>query len=170
MKVHLRHWHTVDLESLVKYANNPVIAKNIMDMFPHPYTGEVGIRFIERGTGNNGSLIQAIDLGGEAIGSTGLFPQTDSERKNAEMGYWLSESYWGKGIITTALKEMLETGFAPADIARIFVRLFGKNSASQKLPEKYAFILEASIVNGFFKHGVYIDTLIYPVRQDGFNQ
>ena len=78
----------------------------------------------------------AIDVNGEAVGGIGLHPQTDIHRKNAELGYWLAEPFWGKGIVSKAILEIIEFGFKTYDIDRIFARPFGTNAASQKVLEK----------------------------------
>jgi [ribosomal protein S5]-alanine N-acetyltransferase len=91
----LRKWSTKDLESLVRYANNPNIAKNMTDGFPHPYTAENGKAFIEMAI-QEPIHIFAIDVNGEAVGGIGIHPQSDIHRKNAELGYWLAEPFGGK--------------------------------------------------------------------------
>ena len=85
--------------------------------------------------------------------------------KNAELGYWLAEPFWGKGIITYAIQEMVEYGFKTFDITRIFAIPFGTNIASQKALEKAGFILEARLNKTIFKNGEYQDELIYAIRK-----
>jgi len=161
MEFKLRPWHENDLESLVKYANNINIAKFMTDGFPFPYTTENGKSFIEFATKNKPTHIFAIEVNGEAIGGIGIHFQTDIYRKNAEMGYWLAEPFWGNGIVTKAIKEMLVYGFEQFDINRIFARPFGNNKASQKVLEKVGFIREAKFEKTLFKNGEFLDELIY---------
>lgn len=120
----LRKWSKEDLTSLVKHANNYNIAKNLTNLFPHPYTKADGEAFIENVTGINAPLILAIDVNGEAVGGIGLHPQTDIHVKNAELGYWLAELYWGNGIVTSAIKQIVTIGFNELDVDRIFARPF----------------------------------------------
>uniref|UniRef100_A0AAU6WPQ2 GNAT family N-acetyltransferase n=1 Tax=Chryseobacterium endophyticum TaxID=1854762 RepID=A0AAU6WPQ2_9FLAO len=96
----LRAWKKEDLKSLVKYANNLSIAKNMTDMFPHPYSEADGMSFIEFATQPGSAHIFAIEVDGEAAGGIGIHPQHDIHRKNAELGYWLGEPFWGMGIIS----------------------------------------------------------------------
>ncbi|EJF10155.1 GCN5-like N-acetyltransferase [Pontibacter sp. BAB1700] len=118
----LRPWTMEDLDSLVKYADNFNIARNMADIFPHPYTREKGQAFLEMATKGNPPHILAIEVEGEAAGGIGIHPQQDIYRKNAEMGYWLAESHWGKGIVTKlyarwwtmALPIGTSTAFSPA--------------------------------------------------------
>ena len=161
----LRKWRAEDLESLVKYANNYNIAKNLTNQFPYPYTAENGLNFINMAAGASPTRIFAIDINGEAVGGIGVHPQTDVECKNAEMGYWLGEPFWGKGIITKAILQMADYGFSTFDINRIFARPYGSNIGSQKALEKAGFKLEAKFDKVFFKFGVYEDGLVYAVRR-----
>lgn len=165
MQFHLRPWAIEDVDSLVKFANNYNIAKNLMDVFPHPYTVEDGNAFIEMVSKNSPENIFAIEVNSEAAGAIGLHPQNDVYRKNAELGYWLAEPYWGKGIITNAIIQMVDYGFKNFDINRIYARPFGYNIASQRALEKAGFTLEARLEKTIFKSGEYIDELIYSMRR-----
>ena len=162
----LRPWTTDDLDSLVTFANNPAIAKNMTDKFPHPYTAEAGQAFIAFATSGNPVNIFAIDMEGRASGGIGLHPQADVYRKNAELGYWLAEPYWGKGIITEVIKQMVDYGFRTFDINRIFARPFGTNAGSQKALQKAGFTLEGRFEKTCFKNGEYVDELVYAIRKE----
>lgn len=165
VKILLRPWCMQDLENLVKYANNKKIADNLTDAFPHPYSCENGIAYIETFGAESPSRVFAIEVDGVACGSIGIFPQSDVHRKNAEMGYWLAEQYWGRGIITNAIKQTIEYGFRTFDITRIFARPFGSNLASQRVLEKSGFKLEACFRNTLYKNGLFKDELIYAIRK-----
>lgn len=162
----LRPWVTSDLDSLVKYANNPNIARFLTDGFPHPYTEKDGLSFIEMASMGDPTHIFAIEINNEACGGIGLHLQTDIMKKNAELGYWLAEPFWGKGIITQAVKEIVRIGFEQFPIDRIYARPFGKNVASQKVLEKSGFILEARFHNTIWKNEEADDELIYAVRRN----
>jgi RimJ/RimL family protein N-acetyltransferase len=161
----LRPWKIEDLNSLVKFANNYKIAKFMTDKFPHPYNAENGKIFIESATNDFPLNIFAIDINGEASGGIGLHLQGDIQCKNAELGYWLAEPYWGKGIISKAVEQIVDYGFKTWKISRIFARPFGTNIASQKVLEKAGFKLEARLDKTLFKNGEYLDELIYAVRR-----
>jgi [ribosomal protein S5]-alanine N-acetyltransferase len=165
MNFKLRPWAETDLDSLVKDANNSKVAKNMADMFPHPYTPEQGIAFIQMTAKNSPPNILAIEVEGEAAGGIGIHPQADIYRKNAELGYWLAEPFWGKGIMSEAVKQMVKYGFDNWDIHRIYARPFGPNIPSQKVLEKAGFKLEARLEKTFYKNGEYLDELIYAVRR-----
>jgi len=165
MNFELRIWKIDDLDNLVEVANNINIAKFMTDQFPHPYTKEKGIAFINFATAGNPTHIFAISVDGKAIGGIGLHPQSDISRKNAELGYWLAEPFWGKGIITKAISQITEYGFKTFDITRIYARPFGTNIASQRVLEKSGFILEGRFKNALFKNNEYLDELIYALRR-----
>ena len=161
----LRPWTLADKDALTVYANNPLIAQNMMDQFPHPFTEEKAIQFIERVSSTSIPNILAIAVDNKVVGSIGIHPLHDIERINAELGYWLAEPYWGKGIMTEAIRQMVAYGFANFEIQRIFARPFGHNYGSQKALEKAGFILEAKFEKTFIKNGQLIDEWIYGMRR-----
>lgn len=165
MEITLRPWHLDDANDLVDLANNKNIAQFMADVFPHPYTIENGKTFIAFATSNPNSKIFAIINDGKPVGSIGLHLQTDILRKNAEIGYWLGEQHWRKGIITQAIPQMIDYGFKNMDIVRIFARIMGNNKASQKVVEKCGFKLEGKYDKTLYKNEEYLDELIYAIRK-----
>lgn len=161
----LRPWTIGDLDGLIKYGNNKNIAKFMTDKFPHPYTSEKGKQFIEFAISHTPTRIFAIEINGEACGGIGIHPQEDIHCKNAELGYWLGEPFWGKGIISKAVVQIVDYGFMNFDITRIFARPFGTNSASQKVLEKAGFKFEGRFENSLYKNNEFIDELVYGVRR-----
>lgn len=159
-----------DLGSLVKYANNWNIAKNMTDKFPFPYSEIAGSGFIKFANSDNPVHIFAIDVGGEAIGGIGVHPQEDVFRKNAELGYWIAEPFWNKGIVSNAIQQMVEFAFNTYDINRVFARPFGTNLASQRVLEKNGFVLEARLEKVLLKNDEMIDELIYAVRRENWKK
>jgi ribosomal-protein-alanine N-acetyltransferase len=161
----LRPWAPGDLPSLVQYANNAEIARYLTDIFPHPYITADGQAFLEFATSQIPVSIFAIDVAEQAVGSIGLHPQSDIQRKNAELGYWLAQPFWGQGIITQAVRQMVDYGFQTFDITRIFARPFGTNRASQRVLEKAGFLLEARFTQTLFKNGEFLDEWVYAIRR-----
>ncbi|MBK7869380.1 MAG: GNAT family N-acetyltransferase [Saprospiraceae bacterium] len=100
----MRPWRKTDLPTLVKYANNKKIADHLRDGFPFPYTEKDGRAFIKMATKAKPINIFAIEVEGEAVGSIGFFMQYDVHRLNAEIGYWLAEPLWGKGIMPEVIR------------------------------------------------------------------
>jgi RimJ/RimL family protein N-acetyltransferase len=165
MEVILRPWKLEDLEDLITLANNKNVAQFMADVFPHPYSIENGKTFIAFATSNPNSKIFAITINNKPVGSIGLHLQSDILRKNAELGYWLGETYWGNGIITQAIPKIVEYGFTNMDIVRIFARIYGTNIPSQKAIEKAGFKLEGRYEKTIFKNNEFLDELIYAIRK-----
>lgn len=159
----LRPWTFNDLESGSKHARNPKITQNMSDGFPNSI--ENWKAFLEFAVNNNNILYLAIDIQGEAVGGIGITPKKDYMQKNAELGYWLSEEYWGKGIITEAIKEIVKLAFEKFDIVRIYATPFERNYASHKVLEKVGFKLEARFSKIVYKNGEMLDKLVYSIRR-----
>lgn len=157
----LREWTCADAESLARHANNPRIAATMRDAFPSPYTLADAHRFITMATGQTTSLFLAIDRGGEAVGGIGVHPLDDVRHRSADIGYWLSESLWGKGIVTDAVRSLLPVAFGRYDIVRLQAGIFSNNPASMRVLEKCGFIREAVHKNAITKNGVLLDEVLY---------
>lgn len=165
MDITLRNWTLDDLDNLVRNANNKKIADNLTDAFPHPYSRGAGEAFIDMRLKETTTKVFCIDVNGEASGAVGFFPQQDVFRLNAEMGYWIAEPFWGKGIVTKAIGLSLPKAFELFDINRIFARPYGTNLASQRVLEKSGFILEARFEKTVIKNGMLLDELVYAYRK-----
>ena len=161
MDFKLRKWGNSDLENLVEHANNLNIAKWLTNQFPFPYTNEDGKNYLNLIEKDNPTKVFAIEVEGKAVGSIGIFPQSDIHKKSAEIGYWLSEQYWRNGIMSKAVQEVVKYGFETFDIVRIFARPFSTNIGSQKVLEKAGFELEARLKQALYKNSEYLDELIY---------
>lgn len=164
--IQLRPWSMNDLTTLIELANDYEIANYMADVFPYPYTMKHGRKFIETTSGEHPVHIFAIIFESKPVGAIGIHPQTDIMRKNAELGYWLGKKYWGKGIITEAVQQIIPVAFRLYDITRLYARTFGSNLASQKVLMKAGFTKEASISKSFFKNGRFEDEIIYAIRKN----
>lgn len=166
MEFKLRPWKLDDIDSLVKFGNNPNIAKNMTDGFPSPYTKEHAHSFISRVSNLSPNSFFAIEVEGRAVGSIGVHLQEDIYRKNAELGYWLAEEFQGKGIMSKAIKEAVSIAFNQFDLLRIYAKPFGSNLVSQKVLENAGFKLEYRIEENLIKNGKLEDELIYGIRSN----
>src|SRR5512139_840182 len=108
----LRPWRLDDASALVRHADNIKVARQLRDRFPHPYTRGAAQAFLRFATSSERPTNLAIDVDGEAVGGAGYVPGTDVERYSAEVGYWLGETLWGRGIGTEALKLLTAHVFA----------------------------------------------------------
>lgn len=157
----LRKWKHFDLENLVKNANNKNIASNLRDAFPYPYTIEDGKEWIEFARNLEWGHDFAITVNNEAIGGIGLIIGRDIERKSSEVGYWLGEDYWGNGIVSSALKGIVEYAFNELELERIFAVPLERNIASRRVLEKNDFILEGILRNSVIKSGKMCNQALY---------
>ncbi|WKZ66565.1 MAG: GNAT family N-acetyltransferase [Flavobacteriales bacterium] len=161
----LRPFRGADLPALVRHANDPTVAAHLTDAFPHPYTEEHGRAFIAEAL-TSPPLRRCIEVEGECAGAIGLHPKPDLWRRNLELGYWLAKEHRGKGIMTEAIRQMVELGFAGfPEVTRIYATPFGSNTASQKALEKAGFKLEAKLEGTLVKNGRVEDEWIYAVRR-----
>jgi ribosomal-protein-alanine N-acetyltransferase len=139
----LRPWQISDAESLVKHANNDKVASNLRDGFPYPYTLSAAKKWLQMVGENQDDVILAVEVDGEAAGGIGLHGLKDVYRYNGEIGYWLSESHWGNGIITEAVGLMVKHAFTRTQWLRLFATIFENNAPSMRVLEKNGFRLEA---------------------------
>jgi RimJ/RimL family protein N-acetyltransferase len=131
------------------------------DLFPSPYSIDDAHRFIARATGPVPGLLLAIEIQGEAAGGIGIQPLDDVHHGTAEIGYWLAEPFWGKGIVTDAVRVLVPVAFEQTDIIRVQAGIFSGNPASMRVLEKCGFSREAVHRNAITKHGRVMDEVIY---------
>ena len=139
-----------DATALAQLANNKKIYDNVRDALPHPYTLDDAIFFINLTKQENPQVSFAIEYEGVFCGMIGLIPQKDVYRLTAEIGYWLGEPFWGKGIITKAAAMVTDYGFNELGLIRIHTGIFEHNIASMKVLEKNGYkkecVFEKSVI------------------------
>ena len=160
-KCDVRSWKVDDLASLVAYADNRKIWLGLRDRFPHPYTKRAGRDFLRSTLTQRPETNFAIAVGGEAVGGIGFAMMPDIERVSAEIGYWLAEPFWGRGIATEALVAVTRYAIATHGFTRVFAVPFATNAASCRVLEKAGFVLEGRLRRSAIKDGVIIDQLQY---------
>jgi RimJ/RimL family protein N-acetyltransferase len=160
----LRPYQLADKLALVKHANNKNISDNLRDRFPYPYTIEDAEWFINFVLENNNPVTNfVIEIHNEASGSVSFWLGEDVYRLNAEIGYWLGEEHWGKGIMTNVIKTIVKYIFEDFGIKRIYAMPFATSIGSVKTLEKAGFTKEATIHNGVIKNGKIMDYYIYSI-------
>jgi RimJ/RimL family protein N-acetyltransferase len=157
----VRSWHASDLASLVEHANNRNIWLNLRDRFPSPYTAADGRHFLKSVRSSSPETLFAIAVDREAVGGIGFVLQKDVERVSAEIGYWLGEPYWGRGIVTEALVAVTKYAIDQHGFTRVFAVPFASNRASCRVLEKAGYTLEARLRRSAIKDGQIIDQLQY---------
>ena len=157
----VRSWRAADADSLVTYANNRKIWLNLRDRFPHPYTKRDALEFLRSVRAQQPNTVFAIVVDDEAVGSIGFFPQADIGRVSAEIGYWLAEPFWGRGITTDALVAVTKHAIEQHQLTRIFAMPFASNRASCRVLEKAGYVLEARLRRSAIKDGAIVDQFQY---------
>ncbi len=159
----IRSWRSEDVPALVRYANNRKIWLNLRDRFPHPYTAADAERWIRFAVQAEPETHFAIAVGEDAVGGIGLDLKRDVYRRSAEIGYWLGEPFWGRGITTAAVRAITEYAFVQFDVCRVYASIFEWNPASMRVLEKAGYVCEGRLRKSVTKDSHTIDELIYAV-------
>jgi RimJ/RimL family protein N-acetyltransferase len=159
--LNVRSWRKDDLKALLQHANNPKIAANLRDQFPHPYTRRDGIDFLDYAHTQEPECSFAIEYGGEAVGGVGFLLGRDIARISAEMGYWLGEEFWGRGIATRGVTAASDWALEHYKLSRVFAMAFAHNGASIRVLEKAGFEREGLLRRSAIKNGVVLDQILF---------
>lgn len=162
----VRSWEWRDRDAIVRHANNRNVSINLRDQFPYPYTTTDAHDWLDMVIERKPETNFAIAVAGEAVGGIGFTLQPDVSRRSAEVGYWLGESFWGRGIATEALKAVTDYAFTNYDLSRIFAHVFDWNRASTRVLEKAGYTFEGRLRKSATKEGQTIDQLMYAVIRD----
>jgi RimJ/RimL family protein N-acetyltransferase len=162
----LRTWARSDIPSLVRHADNINIARHLRDRFPHPYTRAHAAAFLTHVSAAEPATNFAIDVSGEAVGGIGYVRGSDIERFSAEVGYWLGEGHWGRGIATEALQLLTRHLFAETRLLRLFAVPLADNAASIRVLEKAGYQREGVLRASCVKYGERRDQLLYAMVND----
>ena len=157
----LRPWRRSDALSVAVHANSPAIGRNLRDGFPYPYTLEDAVRFIDHAIALTPLCRFAIVVQGEAVGSIGFVLHPNVERVSVEIGYWLGEQFWGRGIMTDAVRAVARFAIAAHGLTRVFAVPYEWNPASFRVLEKAGFVCEGRMRRSAIKDGRVIDQLLY---------
>ena len=163
MKCRIRKWELSDAKDLAAALSNKKVQDNLRDGLPYPYTEQDGKEFISAmlSADENETFAFAITVDNMVIGSIGIFRQGNIHRQTAELGYYIAEEYWGKGIMTEAVKQICKYVFANSDIIRIYAEPFGEYIASCRVLEKVGFQYEGTLRSNAVKNGKVIDMEMY---------
>lgn len=168
MECVLREWRKEDKKALAAVLNNRNILNNLRDGLPYPYTENDAGEFISAmlAADKMKTFAFAIVYEGEVVGSIGVFRQENIHFRTAEMGYYIGEPYWGKGIGTSAVKQASRYVFENTDIIRIFAEPFAYNTASCRILEKAGFIFEGTLHGNAVKNGRVLDMKMYALVKE----
>lgn len=157
----LREFKNSDALQLSTLLNNKKIWDNLRDLIPHPYELEDAKEFIQFCQSENPQTIFIIEEEETVAGVISLTILPDIYNKSAEIGYWLGEPFWNKGIMTKAIQKMVAYGFDELNLVRIFAGVFENNKSSQKVLEKAGFKFECIFEKAIFKNGQLLNEYRY---------
>ena len=168
MNCKIRKWKLTDAKDIAVALSNKKIQDNLRDGLPYPYSEQDGIDYISSmlSANEDETFAFAITLDDKVIGSIGVFRQQNIHRQTAEMGYYIAEEYWGKGIMTDAVKQICEYVFENSDILRIYAEPFAYNTGSCRVLEKAGFQYEGTLRNNAVKNGKVIDMKMYSLLRE----
>lgn len=152
----LRRWRHGDAAALVRHADSRAVWRNLWDAFPHPYTAADPP---PEGT-------YAVEVGGEAVGTRSLERRRDIERLSTELGYWLGEAHWGRGIMTEAVGRATELAFARTDLIRVVAPVFAWNARSMRVLVRNGYVREGVLRRAGYKDGVVLDRVIFACTRE----
>jgi len=166
--VHLREWKPEDAPELTAAINNKKVLDNLRDGIPYPYTKQDAEMFIAAtlSAEKDTQYAFAICYNDKVIGSIGVFRKDNVHRYTAEMGYYIAEPYWSKGIMTEAVRQMCAYIFENTDIVRIFAEPYARNNASCRVLEKAGFKFEGVLRQNAVKNGQSVDMRMYAIIRD----
>jgi ribosomal-protein-alanine N-acetyltransferase len=153
----LRELFSSDLDPLVRLANNANVSRFLVCTFPYPYTKSDGEWWINTGSKQRGAITRVIEFAGEFAGLIGITPQSGWQEHLGEIGYWVGEEFWGKGIATSALRQMTDFGFAGLQLQKLCAPVLATNAASMRVLAKCGYQLEGILRSEVRKHGRYFD-------------
>ena len=162
----IRSWNEKDVCSLQRHADNRKIWLNLRDIFPHPYSVEDARSWIRLSLSEGPERSFAITSSDEVIGGIGLVFGEDVHSHTAELGYWLGEPFWGKGIMSGAVSNFATYAFQTYPIYRIFAEPYVANHASRRILEKAGFSLEGVMRKNVIKDGLIQDQALYAMIRD----
>ncbi len=151
--IQLRSFTENDIPLMAMLANNEKVSRNMRDGFPHPYTLEDAKGFIWICRQQDPVIALAIEFDDEYVGNIGVSIGNDVYRKSAEIGYFIGEPYWNKGIATMAVDLMIDYAFGKLGLARLHTGIFEYNPASMRVLEKCGFQKEGVFIKSVFKNG-----------------
>lgn len=168
MKCRIRKWELSDAGNLAAALSNKKVQDNLRDGLPYPYTEQDGEDFISAmlSADENKTFAFAVTVDNTAIGSISVSRRENIHRLTGELGYYISEEYWGRGITTEAVRQICEYVFGKSDMIRIYAEPFAHNTASCRVLEKAGFQYEGTLRSNAVKNGQVMDMRIYSLLRE----
>lgn len=158
-KIELRYQRVSDAKRLFEILNNPnfkyfsVCPKNIDDEREY-------LRKTQKKKKDNFEHSFSIMLNGKVVGGCGI--KIDQHRKYiGEIGYFVEQKFWGKGIACEAVRILEKLGFEKLGLKRIEILMNPKNKASERVAVKCGYKKEGTKKKALHKNGKFFDAHLY---------
>ena len=164
----LRALRPGDAPALQRNADDEAVRRNLFEGFPRPYTLADAQAWCGGAWRDRGELVWGITVHDEVIGCIGVRSDKGWLRCNAEVGYWIGQAFWRRGITSEALALATDWTFTQsAEITRLYAPIFAWNEGSQGVSRSCGYRLEATMPQSAIKDGRVIDRVVYArYRQD----
>lgn len=162
-RLHLRKLSYSDQADIFDYAKNPEVAKHLLwDTHQSEFDTIQFLNLVYEAYNHNNAAPWGIELktNNKIIGTAG-FVNWAKDKNEMEIGYALAQQYWGKGIVTEAVKEIIKFGFEKLKLATITSRCNPVNIGSIKVLEKSGFTFNGVIKDQLFVKGKLEDMRMY---------
>lgn len=174
MKIELRSLRIPDAVPLAKLANNEKVSRYLRDRFPAPYEPEHALSFIQCCHANEEdgmAMVRAVTAEGKLVGIVECVFHIDVDSRNGDVGYWLGEPYWHKGIAREALRQFTDLIFTQhSEIWRLSASILQPNTASMKAAESAGYVQEAVLRQAAYKHEALMDVYLYAILRNQWQQ
>ncbi|KAK4193375.1 acyl-CoA N-acyltransferase [Podospora australis] len=173
-----RPYQPSDADALAEKANSPLIARNMRNAFPSPYTCDDAKSWIQLATTTtsdnavkhaflpdpsvylNYAIVSPKD--GSFLGGIGLRPLTDIEHRTFELGYWLAEDAWGQGIMSELVQKFVGWAFHTfPDLLRLEANVYDYNIKSSRVLASAGFRQDGIRRSAGAKDGKIFDMLVF---------
>lgn len=159
----IREWRVEDKNHLAPMLNNKKVLDNLRDGIPYPYTSRDAEEFITAMLSADKTKVFAFAIAVDdiAVGSIGAYRSENIHYRTAELGYYIAEEYWGKGLASSAVRQICSYVFKNTDIIRIYAEPFADNMSSCRVLENAGFQLEGILRSNAEKNGEIMDMKMY---------
>ena len=157
--IELRELIEDDSSQLIVHLNNENVVRYLSSRIPSPYAAADAHWWIYEGS--KAEIVRAITLNDNFVGVIGVRRDTLEKSHRGEIGYWIGQPYWGKGIATAAIEQMCNIIYRTTDIVQLYAPVFSPNEGSKKALIKNGFKLEGNITKGILKNGALYDECIF---------
>jgi RimJ/RimL family protein N-acetyltransferase len=154
-----------DAASIARHAHDREIHRNTLNI-PYPYTLRDAVAWIKRRRSDALrrpalNVVFGIEVDGQIVGAIGLHKIISGHK--AELGYWLGRQFWGRGIMTEAVRMVVRYGFRTLKLQRVYAFTYLWNTGSQRVLLKAGFRREGTLRKNVIKGRRVLDDYIFSI-------